>query len=49
MRGRGKYGGGRGSFENQNSIEYILGEKGGCVGHCWSGRLSRDAEVGAVI
>ena len=37
-----------GSFVIQSSMDYILGEKGGCVGHCWSGRLSRDAEVGLV-
>ena len=38
-----------GSFVIQSSMDYILGEKGWCVGHCWSGGLSRDAEVGAVI
>ena len=46
MRESGNYGGG---FAIHISIDYILGETGGCVGHCWSGRLSRDAEVGAVI
>ena len=30
---------GRGSFVIQSCMDYILGEKGGCVGHCWSGRL----------
>ena len=48
MRESGKYGGG-GAFVIHSSIDYILGKTGGCVGHCWSGRLSRDAEVGSVI